>query len=75
VGALAGLDMFTALTGAMSMVGNVGPAFGKLGPSFNYGDIAAPLKYFYSFAMLAGRLEIYTLLFMIGRLFTLRRSR
>ncbi len=75
VGALAGLDMFTALTGAMSMVGNVGPAFGKLGPSSNYGDIAAPLKYFYSFAMLAGRLEIYTLLFMIGRLFTLRRSR
>ena len=72
-GALAGLDVFTAFTGALSMVGNVGPAFGQLGPTSNYGALAAPLKWFYMFAMLAGRLEIYTLLILMGRVCFIRR--
>ena len=72
-GALAGLDIFTALTAALSMAGNIGPAFGELGPTANCSAIAAPLKLFYVFAMLAGRLEIYTLLILAGRLFS--RSR
>ena len=72
-GTLSGLDVFTAFSASLSMVGNVGPAFGGLGPSANYGDIAAPLKGFYCFAMLAGRLEIYTMLILIGRAF--RHSR
>ncbi len=71
-GAVAGLDIFTAFTGALSMVGNVGPAFGALGPSSNYGALVAPLKWFYMFAMLAGRLEIYTLLILVGRACFLR---
>ena len=66
-GALAGLDAFTAFTGALSMAGNVGPAFGALGPTSNYGALAAPLKWFYMFTMIAGRLEIYTLLILVGR--------
>ena len=66
-GAIAGLDVFTSLAAAASMVGNVGPAFGQLGPTANYGFLPAPLKLWYCFAMLAGRLEIYTLLIMIGR--------
>ena len=53
--------------GALSMAGNVGPAFGALGPTSNYGALAAPLKWFYMFTMLAGRLEIYTLLILVGR--------
>ncbi len=72
-GALAGLDVFTAFTGALSMAGNIGPAFGQLGPASNYGALAAPLKWFYMFAMLAGRLEIYTLLILAGRLLSPRR--
>ena len=72
-GALAGLDVFTAFTGALSMVGNIGPAFGTLGPTSNYAALAAPLKWFYMFAMLAGRLEIYTLLILVGRACFLRR--
>ena len=73
-GALAGLDVFTAFTGALSMVGNVGPAFGQLGPTSNYGALVAPLKWFYMFAMLAGRLEIYTLLILVGRVCFIRRT-
>ena len=71
-GALTGLDVFTAFTGALSMAGNIGPAFGTLGPTSNYGELAAPLKWFYMFAMLAGRLEIYTLLILVGRMCFLR---
>ena len=71
-GALTGLDVFTAFTAALSMVGNVGPAFGSLGPTENFGAIAAPLKCVYAFAMLAGRLEIYTLLILVGRVATTR---
>ena len=67
-GAAAGLDLVTAVSGAFSMVGNVGPAFGELGPTSNYGFIPAPLKWWYMIAMLAGRLEIYTLLLLIGNI-------
>lgn len=68
-GTLAGLDVFTAFTAALSMVGNIGPAFGSLGPTENFCSLAAPLKCFYTFAMLAGRLEIYTLLILVGQIF------
>ena len=66
-GAIAGLDVFTALSAAASMVGNIGPALGQLGPTANYGSLPTALKWWYCFAMLAGRLEIYTLLIMIAR--------
>lgn len=62
VGCLGNLDVLTAFTGAVSMVGNVGPGFGALGPSCNYGFLPAFVKYWYCFAMLAGRLELYTMM-------------
>lgn len=71
-GAIAGLDVWTAFTAALSMVGNVGPAFGALGPTETYAALPMGLKMIYCVAMLAGRLEIYTLLlfacsFQVGR--------
>lgn len=63
-GAFAGLDPYTALTAALSMVGNIGPAFGALGPTANYGALPAALKAWYCLAMLAGRLEIYTVVIL-----------
>lgn len=62
IGCIGNLDICTAFTGALSMVGNVGPAFGALGPSANYGFLPTFVKYWYCFAMLAGRLEIYTMI-------------
>ena len=64
VGTCGGLDILSAFTGALSMVGNVGPAFGQLGPSFNYGFLPDFIKWWYGFAMLAGRLELYTMIIM-----------
>lgn len=65
VGALGGLDVWTAFTAALSMVGNVGPAFGALGPTANCGFLPSGVKAWYCLAMLAGRLEIYTLIIFV----------
>ena len=65
VGALGGLDAWTAFTAALSIVGNVGPAFGALGPTANCGFLPAGVKAWYCLAMLAGRLEIYTLIIFV----------
>ena len=61
-GCFSGLDLFTSFTAALTMVGNVGPAFGALGPTANYGALPVLLKYWYCFVMLAGRLELYTMI-------------
>ena len=57
-----GLDMITALTAMASCLGNVGPAFGSLGPMDNYSVVPAAGKWLLSFGMLLGRLEIYTII-------------
>lgn len=62
VGCLGNLDLFTSFTGALSTIGNIGPAFGSLGPTCNYGFLPDFVKLWYCFAMLAGRLEIYTMI-------------
>lgn len=67
LGTLAHLDLFTALTGALSTLGNIGPAFGKLGPACNYSFLPDFLKWWYSFVMLAGRLELYTMIIYFTR--------
>lgn len=57
---LFGLDMQTSFTGAVTMIGNCGPAFGDLGPACNCGWLASPVKWWYCLAMIAGRLELFT---------------
>ncbi len=61
-GTLARLDLFSAFATALSMVGNVGLSFGELGPGASFGFLPSALKFWYSFAMIAGRLELYNLL-------------
>ncbi len=65
-GALAGLGLLESVSVALSMVGNIGPAFGGMGPTANYGALPCALKWWYAFAMLAGRLELYTILILAG---------
>ena len=56
------MDMLTALTGSVSCIGNVGPAFGKLGPSCSFAWMTPPAKLLMALEMLIGRLELYTVL-------------
>jgi trk system potassium uptake protein TrkH len=62
--AATGLDPLTAIGGSIATVGNVGPAFGALGPTDNYGWLPGPALGLMSFLMLVGRLEIYTVLLL-----------
>jgi trk system potassium uptake protein TrkH len=60
------MDVLTSFTGALSMIGNIGPGFGKLGPSCNYGWLPAAVKWWYCFAMAAGRLEFFTMIIFLS---------
>ncbi len=60
--ATSGQDIVTSISVALATVGNIGPGFGNIGPAENYAFLSAPVKWFLSFAMLVGRLELYTVL-------------
>ncbi len=59
---LADLDIVSSFTAVAATLGNVGPGLGRVGPMENYGFIPAAAKYYLSFLMLLGRLELYTAL-------------
>lgn len=64
-----GLDFRTALGGAASALGNVGPALGDLGPTSNYGWLPDYAKWWSTFLMLIGRLELFTVLILFTPFF------
>ena len=49
---------------ALSGIGNVGPGFGEFGPAGNYASMSDFAKWYYSFLMIAGRLELFTVLIL-----------
>lgn len=64
-----GYDILTSLSASLACVGNIGPGFGRVGPAFNYAFLPDAIKLWLSFAMLAGRLEIYTIFILFTRAF------
>jgi len=65
-----GLDLITALSGAASAIGNVGPGLGDIiGPSGSYQTIPDMGKFFLCAGMILGRLEIFAILVMFSPLF------
>ena len=61
---LLGLDFVSAIGGAASSLGNVGPAFGSLNPLSNFSGLPVLGKWWCAFLMLAGRLELFTVLIL-----------
>ena len=57
-----GLDMISAITGAISSLSNIGPALGTLGPHSSYAELTDIAKTVFTGGMLLGRLEFYTLM-------------
>jgi len=58
-----GLDLITALSSAATAVSNVGPGLGDIvGPAGNFSGLPPTAKWVLSFAMLLGRLELFTVL-------------
>jgi trk system potassium uptake protein TrkH len=64
---LMGLDLVTAFSAVTASIGNIGPGLGGVGPVEHYGHIPVAGKWLLSFCMLAGRLEIYTVLVLLTR--------
>lgn len=60
-----GLDFASAIGGAASSLGNVGPAFGTLNPLANFNSLPDAGKWWCGFLMLAGRLELFTVLILL----------
>ncbi len=64
-----GYDEMTAISGALALVGNIGPGFSQVGPSDNFGLFSDMDKVVFSFAMIVGRLECYTVFILFSREF------
>lgn len=60
--AAAGYDVLTSITAAATTLGNVGPGLGMVGPYDHFGHFPSSVKLVLSGAMLAGRLELFTVL-------------
>jgi trk system potassium uptake protein TrkH len=63
--ALAGYDLVTAISVALSLTSNVGPALGAAGPGSHFADFPDYAKYGLCFCMLVGRLDIFTILVLL----------
>ena len=64
-----GLDFESAIGAAASSLGNIGPALGSVSPVDNYAHLSVPAKWFCSFLMLIGRLELFTVLILLTPFF------
>lgn len=64
MGAL-GLDFLTGVSAVAASLGNVGPGLAKVGPAANYAFLHPLAKVVLLICMIAGRLEIYTLIILI----------
>jgi trk system potassium uptake protein TrkH len=61
-----GLDLVTALSSATTAVSNVGPGLGDIvGPAGTFTTLPSGAKWVLSFAMLLGRLELFTVLVLL----------
>ncbi|MFO8009202.1 MAG: TrkH family potassium uptake protein [Dehalococcoidia bacterium] len=58
-------DFTTAISSIIATIGNVGPGLGLVGPAENYAGISAGGKVVLMICMLAGRLEIMTVLALL----------
>jgi len=63
------IDILTSLTASASALGNIGPGLGDIGPYDNWGHFPPMVKIFSTFCMLLGRLEIFTVMVLISRIF------
>ncbi len=70
-----GLDVDTSIGSCVSMLSNVGPGTGLVGPANNFSHVHWFSKLLMSFYMLVGRLEIYTVLFLFMPSFWAERSK
>jgi len=63
--ALMGNDIITSFSTSASLLGNIGPALGSFGPFTNYAAVPVAGKWFFSFLILIGRLELLSFMVLL----------
>lgn len=66
---LENIDFQTTFSAVATCINNVGPGFKAIGPTGNFGFLSDLSKWTLSFAMLAGRLEIFPILLLFSKSF------
>jgi len=61
-----GYDLDSSFGAVAATLGNIGPGIGAVGPAENYSHLPAFGKWFLSFLMLIGRLELFTVLILFS---------
>lgn len=61
-----GLEFSSAMGSVAACLGNIGPGLGSTGPDSNYSHVTEFGKWFLSFIMLLGRLELFTVLIIFS---------
>ncbi len=64
-----GLDLDTAMGAVIATLGNIGPGIAGVGPVNNFHQIPELGKWFLSFLMMIGRLELFTVLVLFTPVF------
>ena len=59
----------TSMGAVAATLGNIGPGIGKVGPSENFAHFPDFAKWFLSFLMLLGRLELFTIFVLFSKSF------
>jgi trk system potassium uptake protein TrkH len=62
-------DYETSIGAVASCLGNIGPGLGSVGPAFSYSNLDPIGKWFLSFMMLLGRLELFTVIVIFSPAF------
>lgn len=60
------IDLLTSMSAAATCLGNVGPGLASVGPSENFYHLPPLAKWVLSFLMLAGRLELFTVIILFS---------
>ncbi len=58
------MDFFSSMSAVISALFNIGPGFGEVGPTDSFSHVSTAGKWFLSFNMLTGRLEMFTVMVM-----------
>ncbi len=67
--AVSGISLSDSFGVVLSSISNVGPTIGHYGPTSSFADIPTAIKWFLSFIMLVGRLELFTVLVLFSPTF------
>ena len=70
---LEGVSMVSAASSVMACLSNIGPGLEAVGPTLNFGFYSPASKILLSFLMIAGRLELYTVMLLFTLAFWKRK--